>query len=145
VTLQDLPGLNATLNAAAAMFLTAGYALVRARRVRAHIVCMVAALACSAVFLASYLYYHFHVGSVRFPPLGWVRTVYLGILLTHTLLAAIVPPLAYVTVIRALRGQHERHRRIARVTLPIWLYVSATGVAVYWMLYRLSPRLLAGG
>ena len=99
---------------------------------------MVAALTCSVLFLTSYLYYHSQVGSIRFQGQGPIRTIYFGILLTHTVLAAAVPFLAGVTVLNALRGRFDRHRAIARWTLPIWLYVSVTGVAVYWMLYRIS-------
>jgi uncharacterized membrane protein YozB (DUF420 family) len=99
---------------------------------------MLTALACSVLFLVSYLTYHYHTGSTRFPGTGAVRTVYLSILLTHTILAAAVPFLAGITVYRALRGRFDRHRAIARWTLPIWLYVSVTGVVIYWMLYRVA-------
>lgn len=135
---RDLPTVNAVLNSLAALLLVSGYVLIRRRRLTAHRNVMIAALACSALFLTSYLIYHYQVGSVRFPGTGTARTVYLSILLTHTVLAAILPFLAVITVVRALRGRFERHRRIARVTLPIWLYVSVTGVVVYWMLYRMS-------
>jgi uncharacterized membrane protein YozB (DUF420 family) len=137
VTLRDLPALNAALNGAAALALLAGFWLIRRGRWRAHRAAMVTALALSAAFLASYLVYHFNVGSVRFSGEGWVRRLYLGILLTHTVLAAAVPVLAVVTLSRALRRNFPRHRAIARWTLPIWLYVSVTGVVIYWMLYRL--------
>lgn len=99
---------------------------------------MIAALVCSAVFLASYLYYHYHVGSVRFQGTGTIRTVYLTILLTHTVLAATVPVLAIVVLRRALMRRYAAHKKLARVALPIWLYVSVTGVVVYWMLYRMG-------
>lgn len=99
---------------------------------------MLAALACSTAFLTSYLVYHAQVGSVRFPGTGATRAIYLTILATHTVLAAAIVPLVLVTVVRALRERFDRHRRIARVTLPIWLYVSVTGVVVYWMLYRMT-------
>jgi uncharacterized membrane protein YozB (DUF420 family) len=135
---RDLPTLNACLNAASAALLLVGYIAIRRRRVAAHRACMVAALVCSAAFLTSYLYYHFHVGSVRFQGTGGVRTLYLAILASHTVLAALVPPLALVTLYRALRRRFARHRAIARWTLPVWLYVSVTGVVVYWMLYRLE-------
>jgi uncharacterized membrane protein YozB (DUF420 family) len=137
VTLRDLPALNAALNAAAALALLVGFWLIRRGRWRAHRAAMLTALALSAAFLASYLVYHFNVGSVRFSGEGWVRRLYLGILLTHTVLAAAVPVLALITVSRALRRHFPRHRAIARWTLPIWLYVSVTGVVIYWMLYRL--------
>lgn len=132
-----LPTVNAALNATAAILLITGYILIRQGRKEAHRKVMLAAFATSVLFLISYLVYHFQVGSVRFQKQGTIRTVYLSILLTHTVLAAAVPPLAIVTLRRAWRGQVALHRRIARITLPVWLYVSITGVVVYWMLYRL--------
>lgn len=132
-----LPTLNAVLNATAAALLAAGYRMIRQGRREAHRRLMLAAFAVSVLFLVSYLVYHFEVGSVRFTETGPIRTVYFTILISHTLLAAAVPPLAVVTLRRALKGRLEAHRRIARLTLPIWLYVSASGVTVYWMLYRL--------
>lgn len=134
---RDLPALNATLNSSAAVLLTWGYYLIRKRRIRAHRRVMIAAFSVSVVFLISYLVYHFQVGSVRFQKTGAIRTVYLTILLTHTVLAAAVPFLAGITLYRGLKGNYEKHRKIARWTLPIWLYVSVTGVIVYWMLYRM--------
>jgi uncharacterized membrane protein YozB (DUF420 family) len=136
--LHDLPTLNATLNALTALFLVAGYAFIRRRRVTAHKRAMLAAFCCSIAFLASYLVYHSQVGSVRFQGPGAVRVVYLTILATHTVLAAAVPFLAGVTLYRAFRERFERHRALARITLPIWLYVSVTGVVIYWMLYHLE-------
>lgn len=138
MTVRDLPTLNAILNSLSAVLLVIGYLLIRQRRWIAHRNAMTAALACSALFLTSYLIYHYHAGSVRFPGTGTARTVYLAILLTHTVLATAVPFLAGVTVYRAWKGRLDRHRAIARWTLPIWLYVSVTGVVVYWMLYRMS-------
>lgn len=135
---MHLPTLNAILNATAATLLVIGYVLIRRGHRERHKQVMLSALGCSAAFLISYLYYHYQVGSVHFEGEGTVRTVYLGVLLTHTVLAATVPFLAIVTVVLGLRGRYERHRKIARVTLPIWLYVSVTGVVVYWMLYRMS-------
>ena len=135
---MHLPTLNAILNATAATLLVIGYVLIRRGNRERHKQVMLTALGCSAAFLISYLYYHYQVGSVRFEGEGAVRTVYLSILLTHTVLAVAVPPLALITVFRGLRGRFDRHRKIARVTLPIWLYVSVTGVVVYWMLYRMS-------
>jgi uncharacterized membrane protein YozB (DUF420 family) len=132
-----LPTVNAGLNAAAALSLVAGYLFIRRGRIRQHQACMIAAFAISTLFLISYLTYHAQVGSRRFGGTGLVRTVYLTVLLTHTVLAAIVPPLAIVTLVRALRGRFDRHAALARWTLPIWLYVSVTGVVVYLMLYRL--------
>jgi len=137
VTLRDLPALNAALNAAAAVTLLVGYGLIRRGNWRAHRAAMITALVLSSAFLTSYLVYHAQVGSVRFQGHGWVRTLYLTILATHTVLAAAVPVLAGITVVRAWRRRYARHVRIARWTLPIWLYVSVTGVVVYWMLYRL--------
>jgi uncharacterized membrane protein YozB (DUF420 family) len=133
---RDLPAVNATLNSLAALLLVTGYVLIRQRRLTAHRNVMIAALACSTLFLTSYLYYHAHVGSVRFPGTGLPRTIYLTILLTHTVLAAAVPFLAGFTVWRAYKKRWPRHVALARWTLPIWLYVSVTGVVVYWMLYQ---------
>jgi putative membrane protein len=135
--LTDLPALNAVLNSIAAVLLVAGWFLIRRKRIDAHRRVMIAAFGVSTLFLVSYLVYHFNVGSVRFQKDGAIRTVYLTILGTHTVLAAAVPVLAIITLSRGLRGRYDRHRRIARWTLPIWLYVSVTGVVVYWMLYRL--------
>jgi len=135
VTISDLPALNASLNAASAALLATGYVFIRKRRTQAHRNCMIAALVTSAAFLTSYLVYHAHVGSVRFRGQGLVRTVYFTILVSHTILAVAIVPLIIVTATRALRARYDAHRRIARVTLPLWIYVSVTGVVVYWMLY----------
>jgi putative membrane protein len=135
---QDLPAVNATLDALSALLLLTGYVMIRQRRPIAHRNVMIAALVSSTLFLTSYLIYHAHVGSKHFPGTGGARTFYLAILLTHTILAAAVPFLAAITVWRAYRQRFAQHRRIARWTLPIWLYVSVTGVVVYWMLYRMS-------
>lgn len=137
MTVRDLPTLNATLNGLAALFLLCGFVLIRAGRREAHRRAMLAAVTCSAIFLVSYLVYHAQVGSVRFTRTGPIRTVYLTILLTHTVLAAVILPLVLVTLRRAWRGDFARHRRLARITFPLWAYVSVTGVVVYWMLYRL--------
>jgi putative membrane protein len=137
MTLRDLPALNALLNAAAAVALLTGFWLIRRGRWRAHRAAMITALLLSSAFLTSYLVYHAQVGSVRFQGTGPLRALYLTILATHTVLAAAVPVLAIVTLSRALRRRFDRHRAIARWTLPIWLYVSVTGVVVYWMLYQL--------
>ena len=139
--LTALPTVNAVLNAASAALLLNGYRLIRRRRVAAHRACMLAALVTSSLFLASYLYYHAHVGSVHYTGEGWLRPIYFTILATHTLLAASVPPLALRTLYLAWTGQIARHRRIARWTWPIWMYVSVTGVVVYLMLYRLPKSL----
>jgi putative membrane protein len=136
--IQDLPALNATLNALSAVLLLTGYGFIRMRRPIAHRNVMIAALVSSAFFLTSYLIYHAHVGSKHFPGTGVARPIYFTILITHTILAAAVPFLAGITVWRAWRRRFDRHVRIARWTLPIWLYVSVTGVVVYWMLYQMS-------
>jgi len=138
IDLAALPAVNATLNTASALLLSLGWVLIRQRRIAAHRACMLAALLCSAVFLASYLYYHSQVGSVRFQGTGTIRTVYFTILLSHTILAAMVPVLAIVVLRRALQRRFAAHKKLARVALPIWLYVSVTGVMVYWMLYRMG-------
>jgi uncharacterized membrane protein YozB (DUF420 family) len=134
---SDLPGVNATLNAVSAMLLTVGYGLIRGGRIAAHRACMLAACATSTLFLASYVVYHLNVGSVAFTGQGPIRVVYFTVLISHIVLAALILPLALVTLIRALRGRFAAHAAIARWTLPVWLYVSVTGVIVYWMLYRM--------
>ena len=138
IDVHSLPAVNAALNATSLGLLVTGFALIRARRVAAHRACMLAAFVSSSLFLISYLIYHAQVGSVRFPGHGPARTLYLAILATHTVLAAAVPVLAVVTLRRALRGDFVRHRAIARWTWPIWVYVSATGIVVYVMLYRMT-------
>lgn len=137
MNLRDLPALNAALNAASAFLALTGFLLIRRGRREAHRRAMLAALLCSSLFLLSYLVYHAQVGSVRFAGRGPVRGVYFTVLISHTLLAVLVVPLVAVTLRHALRERFDRHRRLARVTLPIWAYVSATGVVVYFMLYHL--------
>lgn len=137
--IRDLPALNAALNAASALLLLLGYRFIRRGRVPAHRACMLGALGVSALFLVSYVAYHLQAGSVRFAGPAWVRPIYFTILISHTALAAAVVPLALLTVGRAWRGRFEAHRRIARWTFPVWLYVSVTGVVVYLMLYRIFP------
>ena len=137
LSVSDLPLVNASLNGLATILLIVGYVFIRQRRIAAHRATMVAAFATSVLFLASYLVYHAHVGSRPFPGQGPIRVVYFVILITHIVLAAVVPPLAAITLWRAYRGRFDRHIRIARWTLPIWLYVSVTGIVVYWMLYRM--------
>lgn len=137
MTVSDLPALNATLNATCAVLLMIGWMLIKRGRVQQHRAVMIAAVGISALFLISYLIYHAQVGSVRFTRTGTIRTVYFTVLLTHTVLAAAIVPMVLVTLSRGLRGRFDPHRRIARWTLPIWLYVSITGVIVYVMLYRL--------
>lgn len=138
MAITDLPALNASLNALASVFLVLGYLLIRSGRRDAHKRAMLAALTTSALFLVSYLVYHFNIGGARpFTGTGILRPVYYTILLTHVVLAMTTLPLALVTTARGLGGRFDKHVRIARWTLPIWLYVSVTGVVVYWMLYRL--------
>jgi len=139
--IHDLPVVNATLNGIATVLLLIGYTLIRRGRVSAHRKVMLTAFGVSCLFLISYLTYHYNVGSVRFDKPGRVRTAYLCILATHTVLAAIVPVLVIITLTRALKGQFAKHRAIARWTFPIWLYVSVTGVVVYVLLYQVRPRL----
>ena len=134
---RALPAINASLNALSAVLLVTGYILIRNRQREAHKYAMLAAFSVSVLFLISYLVYHYQVGSVRFPRTGTIRTVYLSILLTHTILAAAVPVLSILTLTRAFQRRFPAHRKIARYTFPIWLYVSITGVVVYWMLYRM--------
>ncbi|HLC43198.1 MAG TPA: DUF420 domain-containing protein [Methylomirabilota bacterium] len=135
-----LPTLNAFLNGSSALVLTAGYFCIRWKKVTAHKISMVTAFILSSFFLISYVIYHYHAGSVPFSRHGWIRPVYFTLLISHIVLAACIVPLALITLYRAWSEQFERHRRIARVTLPVWLYVSVTGVVVYWMLYWLSPQ-----
>ena len=132
-----LPSVNAVLNATAAVLLIWGYTLIRRRRIAQHRKVMQTAFVVSCLFLVCYLVYHYQVGSVRFPKPGAIKILYLSILGTHTILAAAVPVLAIITLRRGLSARYDKHRRIARWTLPIWLYVSVTGVVVYLMLYHL--------
>lgn len=135
--IASLPTLNAFLNATSAVLLVTGYRFIRQRNLRAHRACMLTAFTVSVLFLLSYLTYHYQAGTTRFSGQGWVRLVYFAILISHTALAMLVPFLAVITLFRAVKEQFLRHRRIARWTLPIWLYVSVTGVVVYLMLYHL--------
>ena len=134
-----LAPINSILNGIATVLLIAGFCFIRQRKVRAHRACMVAALLVSTAFFISYCVYHYEVGDVGFQGHGSIRPVYFTILITHIVLAAVIVPLALITVTRALRGNFAKHRRIARWTLPIWLYVSITGVVVYLMCYQLYP------
>jgi uncharacterized membrane protein YozB (DUF420 family) len=138
LSVADLPALNATLNATSAVLLTTGYLLIRQGRIRQHRAAMIGACAVSTLFLISYVIYHANIGSKPFPGQGPIRAVYFTILITHVVLAAAVVPLAVITLNRGLRARFDRHVAIARWTLPIWLYVSITGVVVYVMLYQLS-------
>lgn len=131
-----VPVLNAWLNCASAALLIAAHSMVQRGRIAAHRALMLTAVGTSSLFLCSYLYYHAHVGSVRFQGQGWSRPVYFGILISHTVLAAAIVPLVIVTLTYAFRRRFDRHRAIARWTYPLWLYVSITGVVIYFMLYR---------
>lgn len=135
----SLAPLNSLLNGIAAILLIAGFIFIRMRWVRAHLACMLSAVVVSAAFFISYVIYHYHVGDVRFQGHGVIRPIYFTILISHIILAAVIVPLVLITLWRALRGNFQRHRRIARWTLPIWLYVSITGVVVYVMCYRMYP------
>ena len=134
--LNDLPALNATLNGIAGLFLLSGYYFIRRRQIARHRASMIAAFATSTLFLISYVIYHANVGSKPFHGEGPIRIVYFTILISHIILAASVVPLALITLVRGLRRDDARHRRIAKFTWPIWMYVSVTGVMVYWMLYQ---------
>lgn len=139
MTISDLPTLNAILNSISAILLTLGYAFIRQNKRDAHRACMISAFVTSTLFLVSYLFYHYHHGSTPFQGQGIVRYVYFTILLTHTVLAAAIVPMIFLTFFRAFKQRFDLHRRIARWTLPFWLYVSVTGVLVYLMLYHLYP------
>ena len=139
MSITDLPAVNATLNGISAILLVIGYALIRQRRIAQHRRVMISAFATSTLFLICYVIYHANVGSKPFTGQGTVRSVYFFILITHIVLAALVPPMALVTLIRGLRARYDKHAKLARWTLPIWLYVSVTGVIVYVMLYQMYP------
>ena len=134
-----LPTVNAVLNSICTVLLVAGYFFISRRNVSAHRACMVAAFTTSVLFLISYLTYHFYHGATGFKGTGWVRPLYFTILITHTILAAIIVPFVLVTLYRAWKNEFARHRKVARWTLPMWLYVSVTGVVVYLMLYHWFP------
>ena len=137
MNVSDLPALNATFNAISTVLLLTGYVFIRRGDRRKHRACMIAALVTSTMFLTSYVIYHAQVGSVPFRGTGWIRTVYFAVLIPHVILAAAIVPPILITVSRALSAKYDRHRRIARWTLPVWIYVSITGVIVYLMLYRM--------
>jgi putative membrane protein len=134
---RSLAPLNAVLNAAAGTLLLVGFLFIRRRNVRAHRACMISAVIISAAFLTTYVIFHWHVGDVRFSGRGWIRPVYFAILIPHVILAGVIVPLVGITLYFALRGRFPSHRRIARWTWPLWIYVSVTGVVVYLMLYQL--------
>ena len=133
-----MPELNAALNFASAVLLILGYTMIRQRAITAHTLCMLGATTTSTIFLVCYIYYHLHHGGTRFPGRGGWRTVYFSILISHTILAVIQVPMIYQTLRHAFANRLDKHRRLARVTLPIWIYVSVTGVVIYWMLYRVN-------
>jgi len=136
IGISDLATVNAGLNATAAVLIGTGFYFIKQKNIQAHKACMIAAMVVSAVFLTSYLVYHYNVGSVRFTKQGWIRGVYFPLLLTHTVLAAVVLPMILRSAFLALKGRFGKHVRIARWTFPVWMYVSVTGVIVYIMLYR---------
>ena len=141
IPLATLPRLNAILNGASGILLITGYVFIRRRKILQHKICMLSAVACSTCFLVSYLYFHAHAGVVRFSGQGTVRPLYFTILTSHTILAAAIVPLVIITLTFALRSRFIRHKAIARWTLPIWLYVSITGVIIYWLLFVLYQPL----
>src|SRR5215475_14078191 len=136
IGITNLATVNAGLNATAAILIGTGFYFIKQKNIQAHKVCMIAAIAVSALFLTSYLIYHYNVGSVRFTKQGWIRDVYFPLLLTHTVLAAVTLPMVLRTVFLAAKGRFAQHVRIAKWTFPVWMYVSVTGVIVYLMLYK---------
>ena len=139
--IEDLPSLNAVLNGTSAALLIVGYLCIRRKKIAAHRACMVSAFVISTLFLVSYVTLRYYAGMTRFTGQGWIRPTYFTILISHTVLAAGIVPLVLITLWRAVRGRFDKHVRIARWTLPFWLYVSVTGVLVYWILYQLYPRM----
>lgn len=137
MSVTDLPALNATLNAISFVLLTTGWFMIKRGRRQAHKRCMISALVVPALFLTSYVIYHLQAGSVPFQKTGWIRVLYFTVLIPHVILAAAIVPMILITVSRALSSRFDQHKRIARWTLPLWLYVSVTGVMVYLMLYRM--------
>jgi uncharacterized membrane protein YozB (DUF420 family) len=136
VSLEEIPGINATLNACSTICLLVGFISIKKQKVTLHKTLMISAFIFSAFFLGFYLYYHAHVGSKAFPEIGFIKTIYLTILIPHIILAAVMVPLIFTTFFFALRSNFPKHRKWARITLPIWLYVSFTGILIYLMLYR---------
>jgi putative membrane protein len=140
MTVTDLPAVNASLNFTSAVLLTVGYIQIRRQNQNAHKNCMIAAFCTSTLFLACYLYYHYHARSTHFVNPGWFRPIYLTILLTHTILAVVIVPMIFITFNRAFKARYELHKKIARWTWPIWMYVSVTGVVIYLLLYQIFPQ-----
>jgi len=140
MTLSDLPPINACLNSLSAVFLTLGYIFIRQKKITLHRNCMIAAFCTSTIFLIFYLYYHFHAGRTVFKDPQWFRPIYLGLLLTHTVLAVVIVPMILMTLNRAMKERYELHKKIARWTWPLWMYVSVTGVLIYFLLYQIFPQ-----
>jgi putative membrane protein len=140
MTLSDLPAVNAALNTLSTIFLTCGYVFIRRQRQVAHRNCMIGAVISSTLFLTCYLIYHYNAGRTVFRDPAWFRPIYLTILLTHTILAVVIVPMVLTTLYRAARRQFDRHKKIARWTWPIWMYVSITGVIIYFLLYHIFPQ-----
>ena len=143
IPLSEFPAIDATLNATSALLLTLGYFFIRRKKIQAHKVCMLSAFTASSLFLGCYIWYHAHHGVTRFARQGAVRDLYRALLGSHTILAVVIVPLILATLYRAWRGRFERHNKIARWTLPLWFYVSVTGVVFYWMLYHLYAQVAA--
>lgn len=135
ISLHSLPAVNASLNGLAAIFLVIGFLFIRAGNIRRHKLCMISAFVCSCAFLSLYLYFHYRAGVIRFGGEGWIRPVYFTLLVSHTTLAAVIVPLVLISLSRGLARKYAAHRAVAKWTLPLWLYVSVTGVVVYWLLY----------
>ena len=140
MTLSDLPPINACLNSLSAVFLTLGYIFIRQKKITAHRNCMIAAFCTSTIFLICYLVYHYNAGRTTFKDPQWFRPIYLGILLTHTVLAVVIVPMILMTLNRAIKARYELHKKIARWTWPLWMYVSVTGVLIYFLLYQIFPQ-----
>ena len=140
MTLSDLPPINACLNSLSTVFLTLGYIFIRQKKITLHRNCMIAAFCTSTIFLACYLVYHFNIGRTTFKNPQWFRPIYLCLLLTHTVLAVVIVPLILMTLNRAVKARYELHKKIARWTWPLWMYVSVTGVLIYFLLYQIFPQ-----
>jgi putative membrane protein len=140
MSVNDLPAVNATLNGLSALFLATGFVFIKKKNVPAHRLCMISAFVTSAIFLACYLTYHYYHGVTRFENPAWFRPIYLTLLFTHTILAVVIVPLIFMTLSRALKERFDKHKQIARWTWPLWMYVSVTGVIVYWLLYQKFPQ-----
>lgn len=136
--LSNLPAINATLNSLSTLFLISGFVFIKKQKPKQHIICMTLAFVTSTLFLISYLYYHYHVGHTVFPGEGWSRPVYFGILISHIILAVVIVPLVLLTLFHGVFKRFDKHKKIARITLPLWLYVSVTGVLIYIMLYQIN-------